>query len=67
MTTCKVNIRRVLLSQVKKLKLNLDTNTTNQLKNCIYWDLSRRENHMYIIFYLRYKAIYNEQLKKDLY
>jgi hypothetical protein len=67
MTTCKVNIRKVLLSQVKKLKLNLEINTTKRVDNSLYWDLTKRENHMYINFYLRPKAIYNEQLKKDLY
>lgn len=65
MTTCKVNIRRVLLSQVKKLKLNLDIDTVERLDNNIYWDLSRRENHLYIILYLRYKAIFNEQIKQE--
>lgn len=65
MTTCKVNIRRVLLSQVKKLKLNLDIDTVERLDNSIYWDLSRRENHLYIILYLRYKAIFNEQIKQE--
>lgn len=65
MTTCKVNIRRVLLSQVKKLKLNLDIDTVERLDNSIYWDLSRRENHLYIILYLRYKAIFNEKIKQE--
>ncbi len=65
MTTCKVNIRRVLLSQIKKLKLNLDIDTVERLDNSIYWDLSRRENHLYIILYLRYKAIFNEQIKQE--
>jgi len=67
MTTCKVNIRKVLLSQVKKLKLNLEINTSKRVDDCIYWDLFARENDLYIIFYLQPKAIYNEQLKKDLY
>lgn len=65
MTTCKVNIRRVLLSQIKKLKLNLDIDIVERLDNSIYWDLSRRENHLYIILYLRYKAIFNEQIKQE--
>lgn len=67
MTTCKVNIRKVLLSQVKKLKLNLEINTSKRLDDSLYWDLVARENDLYIIFYLQPKAIYNEQLKKDLY
>ena len=57
----------MLLSQVKKLKLNLENNTSKRLDGCIYWDLVAREDDLYIIFYLRYKAIYHEQLKKDLY
>ncbi len=65
MTTCKANIRKVLLSQVKKLKLNLDTNTSKQLDDWLYWDLAARENDLYIIFYLQPKAIYNEHHKKQ--
>lgn len=67
MTTCKVNIRKVLLRQVKKLKLNLEINTSKRLDDNLYWDIVARENDLYIIFYLQPKAIYNEQLKKDLY
>jgi len=67
MTTCKVNIRKGLLHQVKKLKLNLEIYTSKRLDDCLYWDLVARENDLYIIFYLQPKAIYNEQLKKDLY
>jgi hypothetical protein len=64
MTTCKVNVRRVLLHQVKKLRLNLDTNTVDRLDKHIYWDLSRRDNHLYVLLHLRYRAIYYEELKR---